>query len=64
MTSMPPHPDATPDAAPGTPTLVLIGHGMVGQRFLEELADRSVTGRRRGSWCCARSPAPPTTAST
>ena len=47
MTSMPPHPDATPDAAPGTPTLVLIGHGMVGQRFLEELADRGVTGRAR-----------------
>lgn len=47
MTSMPPHPDATPDAAPGTPTLVLIGHGMVGQRFLEELADRGVTERTR-----------------
>lgn len=47
MTSMPPHPDATPDAAPGTPTLVLIGHGMVGQRFLEELADRGVTERVR-----------------
>lgn len=47
MTSMPPHPDATPDAAPGTPTLVLIGHGMVGQRFLEELADRGVTERAR-----------------
>ncbi|WP_431999411.1 nitrite reductase large subunit NirB [Streptomyces sioyaensis] len=48
MTSMPPHPDATTDAAPGTtPTLVLIGHGMVGQRFLEELADRGVTERTR-----------------
>ncbi|WP_280526720.1 nitrite reductase large subunit NirB [Streptomyces glebosus] len=48
MTSMPPHPEATPAAAPGTtPTLVLIGHGMVGQRFLEELADRGVTGRAR-----------------
>ncbi|WP_093638977.1 nitrite reductase large subunit NirB [Streptomyces sp. 2224.1] len=48
MTSMPPHPDATTDAAPGTtPTLVLIGHGMVGQRFLEELADRGVTERMR-----------------
>ncbi|MEU3714015.1 nitrite reductase large subunit NirB [Streptomyces catenulae] len=29
------------------PTLVLIGHGMVGQRFLEELAERGVTGRTR-----------------
>ncbi|WP_432758489.1 nitrite reductase large subunit NirB, partial [Streptomyces benahoarensis] len=29
------------------PALVLIGHGMVGQRFLEELADRGVTGRTR-----------------
>lgn len=48
MTSMPPHPEATPAAAPGTtPTLVLIGHGMVGQRFLEELADRGVTERNR-----------------
>ncbi|WP_433856213.1 nitrite reductase large subunit NirB [Streptomyces kronopolitis] len=48
MTSMPPPPDATPDTAPGTtPTLVLVGHGMVGQRFLEELADRGVTGRAR-----------------
>lgn len=48
MTSMPPPPDAMPDAAPGTtPTLVLVGHGMVGQRFLEELADRGVTGRAR-----------------
>ncbi|UYB44952.1 nitrite reductase large subunit NirB [Streptomyces sp. Je 1-4] len=45
---MPPHPEATPAAAPGTtPTLVLIGHGMVGQRFLEELADRGVTERNR-----------------
>ncbi|MET8678547.1 nitrite reductase large subunit NirB [Streptomyces sp. NPDC004647] len=26
-----------------TPTIVLIGHGMVGQRFLEALADRGVT---------------------
>ncbi|MFD8324795.1 nitrite reductase large subunit NirB [Streptomyces lydicus] len=45
MTTTHPHPDT---AAPGaTPTLVLIGHGMVGQRFLEELADRGVTGRAR-----------------
>ncbi|MFJ9854084.1 nitrite reductase large subunit NirB [Streptomyces sp. NPDC101150] len=29
------------------PTIVLIGHGMVGQRFLEELADRGVTERAR-----------------
>ncbi|MDT0345226.1 nitrite reductase large subunit NirB [Streptomyces litchfieldiae] len=30
-----------------TETIVLIGHGMVGQRFLEELADRGVTERAR-----------------
>ncbi|TDC78481.1 nitrite reductase large subunit NirB [Streptomyces hainanensis] len=30
-----------------TQTIVLIGHGMVGQRFLEELADRSVPDRAR-----------------
>ncbi|MEV0438474.1 nitrite reductase large subunit NirB [Streptomyces spectabilis] len=29
------------------PTLVLVGHGMVGQRFLEELAERGVTGTHR-----------------
>ncbi|MEU6930624.1 nitrite reductase large subunit NirB [Streptomyces sp. NPDC046374] len=29
------------------PTLVLVGHGMVGQRFLEALADRGVTARAR-----------------
>ncbi|KOG65090.1 nitrite reductase [Streptomyces griseoflavus] len=34
-------------AATAVPTLVLIGHGMVGQRFLEALADRGVTGRAR-----------------
>ncbi|MEU5207893.1 nitrite reductase large subunit NirB [Streptomyces sp. NPDC020742] len=44
MTTTHPHPDAAPGT---TPTLVLIGHGMVGQRFLEELADRGVTGRAR-----------------
>ncbi|MGK5530569.1 nitrite reductase large subunit NirB [Streptomyces sp. URMC 129] len=33
------------EAAPET--IVLIGHGMVGQRFLEELADRGVTQRAR-----------------
>ncbi|WP_043264252.1 nitrite reductase large subunit NirB [Streptomyces sp. CT34] len=42
---------ATP-ATPGThhtagPTIVLVGHGMVGQRFLEELAERGVTERAR-----------------
>jgi nitrite reductase (NADH) large subunit len=30
-----------------TPTVVLVGHGMVGQRFLEALADRGVTERAR-----------------
>ncbi|MFF9840570.1 nitrite reductase large subunit NirB [Streptomyces sp. NPDC013740] len=30
-----------------TPTIVLVGHGMVGQRFLEALADRGVTARAR-----------------
>ncbi|MFC5804311.1 nitrite reductase large subunit NirB [Streptomyces formicae] len=30
-----------------TPTIVLVGHGMVGQRFLEALAERGVTGRAR-----------------
>ncbi|WP_228471433.1 FAD-dependent oxidoreductase, partial [Streptomyces alkaliphilus] len=37
--------------APGTDDstgpIVLVGHGMVGQRFLEELVERGVTGRRR-----------------
>nr|AQT39193.1 NirB2 [Streptomyces sp.] len=48
-----PNTPATPSpspsgAAPGSgPTIVLIGHGMVGQRFLEELADRGVTERAR-----------------
>ncbi|MFE3550993.1 nitrite reductase large subunit NirB [Streptomyces kronopolitis] len=46
MTSMPPPPDAAPGTT-ATPTLVLVGHGMVGQRLLEELADRGVTGRAR-----------------
>ncbi|MFI8964892.1 nitrite reductase large subunit NirB [Streptomyces sp. NPDC053493] len=32
---------------PYTPTIVLVGHGMVGQRFLEALADRGVTARAR-----------------
>ncbi|WP_127354927.1 nitrite reductase large subunit NirB [Actinacidiphila soli] len=30
-----------------TPTIVLVGHGMVGQRFLEALADRGVTKTSR-----------------
>ncbi|MEU5216094.1 nitrite reductase large subunit NirB [Streptomyces sp. NPDC020807] len=30
-----------------TPTIVLVGHGMVGQRFLEALAERGVTERAR-----------------
>ncbi|MGW7546019.1 nitrite reductase large subunit NirB [Streptomyces sp. NPDC054770] len=35
-------------AAPGaTPTLVLVGHGMVGQRFLEALAERGMTATHR-----------------
>ncbi|RBM19050.1 nitrite reductase large subunit NirB [Streptomyces sp. PT12] len=35
------------DPTTRTPTIVLIGHGMVGQRFLEELAERGVSGRAR-----------------
>ncbi|MER5182190.1 nitrite reductase large subunit NirB [Streptomyces sp. NPDC002896] len=30
-----------------TPTIVVVGHGMVGQRFLEALADKGVTERSR-----------------
>ncbi|MGW1137692.1 nitrite reductase large subunit NirB [Streptomyces zhihengii] len=30
-----------------SPTIVVVGHGMVGQRFLEALADRGVTERAR-----------------
>ncbi|MFE2742853.1 nitrite reductase large subunit NirB [Streptomyces scopuliridis] len=30
-----------------TPTIVVVGHGMVGQRFLEALAERGVTTRAR-----------------
>ncbi|MGI5399049.1 nitrite reductase large subunit NirB [Streptomyces sp. CA-135486] len=30
-----------------TPTIVVVGHGMVGQRFLEALAERGVAGRAR-----------------
>ncbi|QGV80743.1 nitrite reductase large subunit NirB [Streptomyces ficellus] len=32
---------------PNMPTIVLVGHGMVGQRFLEGLAERGVTERAR-----------------
>ncbi|MDX3570829.1 nitrite reductase large subunit NirB [Streptomyces sp. ID05-47C] len=35
---------ATPGA---TPTIVLVGHGMVGQRFLEALAERGLTATHR-----------------
>ncbi|PRH79143.1 nitrite reductase (NAD(P)H) [Streptomyces solincola] len=55
-----PHDAETPQAAalsqrPGSrrsgpddrPALVLVGHGMVGQRFLEALAEQGVTGRTR-----------------
>ncbi|MER6140411.1 nitrite reductase large subunit NirB [Streptomyces sparsogenes] len=40
-----PNPDTA--AAPTAPTIVLVGHGMVGQRFLEALAERGVTERAR-----------------
>ncbi|MFG2191532.1 nitrite reductase large subunit NirB [Streptomyces sp. NPDC048639] len=47
---MPPAPPtALPAETPAAsrPTLVLVGHGMVGQRFLEALAARGVTERAR-----------------
>ncbi|WP_405545383.1 nitrite reductase large subunit NirB [Streptomyces phaeochromogenes] len=31
----------------GTPTIVLVGHGMIGQRFLEALAERGLTATHR-----------------
>ncbi|MER5459525.1 nitrite reductase large subunit NirB [Streptomyces sp. NPDC002668] len=34
-------------STPTTPTIVVVGHGMVGQRFLEALAERGLTGRAR-----------------
>ncbi|MFF7367548.1 nitrite reductase large subunit NirB [Streptomyces tricolor] len=37
---------ATPGATPA-PTIVLVGHGMVGQRFLEALAERGLTATHR-----------------
>ncbi|KOG26729.1 nitrite reductase large subunit NirB [Streptomyces viridochromogenes] len=38
---------ATPEATEATPTIVLVGHGMVGQRFLEALAARGMTATHR-----------------
>ncbi|MFC8512184.1 nitrite reductase large subunit NirB [Streptomyces sp. NPDC057257] len=38
---------ATPEATEATPTIVLVGHGMVGQRFLEALAARGLTATHR-----------------
>ncbi|WP_405780971.1 nitrite reductase large subunit NirB [Streptomyces sp. NBC_00859] len=38
-----------------TPTIVVVGHGMVGQRFLEALADHGVTGRARVVVFCEES---------
>ncbi|MFE7272960.1 nitrite reductase large subunit NirB [Streptomyces sp. NPDC057623] len=38
---------ATPEATEATPTIVLVGHGMVGQRFLEALAQRGLTATHR-----------------
>ncbi|MFK4266347.1 nitrite reductase large subunit NirB [Streptomyces milbemycinicus] len=39
---------SAPNSAPtAAPTIVLIGHGMVGQRFLEGLVERGVTERAR-----------------
>ncbi|MEU8570060.1 nitrite reductase large subunit NirB [Streptomyces pathocidini] len=38
---------STPANPAEFPTLVLVGHGMVGQRFLEALADRGATERAR-----------------
>lgn len=38
---------ATPEATEATPTIVLVGHGMVGQRFLEALATRGLTATHR-----------------
>ncbi|MEU1669637.1 nitrite reductase large subunit NirB [Streptomyces sparsogenes] len=41
-------PKNAPNPATATaPTIVLVGHGMVGQRFLEALAERGVTERAR-----------------
>lgn len=40
-------PPASPPTPPTLPTIVVVGHGMVGQRFLEALAERGVTARAR-----------------
>ncbi|AXK34780.1 nitrite reductase large subunit [Streptomyces armeniacus] len=44
-----------PSPAGAAPTIVLVGHGMVGQRFLEALASRGVTGRARVVVLCEES---------
>ncbi|AGP58014.1 nitrite reductase large subunit NirB [Streptomyces rapamycinicus] len=41
------NPRTTKSAETAAPTIVLIGHGMVGQRFLEALAERKVTETAR-----------------
>lgn len=38
-----PSPTAHTSSAAAVPTIVVVGHGMVGQRFLEALADRGMT---------------------
>ncbi|WP_314172392.1 nitrite reductase large subunit NirB [Streptomyces winkii] len=43
------------EPAPATPTIVLVGHGMVGQRFLEALAARGVTACARIVVLCEES---------
>jgi nitrite reductase (NADH) large subunit len=39
--------DTRPETHTDTPTIVLVGHGMVGQRFLEALAGRGLTATHR-----------------
>ena len=39
--------ERSPGPVPAEETVVVVGHGMVGQRFLEELAERGVTARAR-----------------
>ncbi|WP_328683487.1 nitrite reductase large subunit NirB [Streptomyces sp. NBC_01261] len=38
---------SNPRVVPTVPTIVLVGHGMVGQRFLEALAERGLTATHR-----------------
>ncbi|MBB1252023.1 nitrite reductase large subunit NirB [Streptomyces alkaliterrae] len=45
MSTTAPHPSTEPSA--DVPTIVLVGHGMVGHRFLQALADRGLTERTR-----------------